>query len=464
MFSGFETIYKSKLISPENAAGLVESGMFIHLGGAANIATIIDKYLAKRKDELEEVTVHSYAELYPLKICETDPMGEVFKWYSGTVTAFTRPYGKKRGVGIYEPSTWHHTSFVFRNRKKVDIFFLVTTGMDSNGYFNFGLTVGDFMSIVNSADKVVVIVNKNMPKTLGGYEECIHISQADYIVEDNETAVFCLPNGQTSQDQKNIAYNLINAGLVANGSTLQIGIGGLPDAVLGVLQEGGLKNLGVHSELLTEKVMDLVEAGIITNSEKSIDRLKSVFTFCMGSHKLYDYIENNPAFAIYPVDYTNSPIIIANQPKMFSLCSATKIDLTGQVASEQIPGERPYMVSGTGGQLDFVMGTLLAKDQKGVSVITVPSERDGESNIIPMLAMGETVSVPRSIVDCIATEWGIVRLRGLTVDDRAKALITISHPEHREELTRRAHELGIIPYRFRLSRNTPKGVLILSDL
>jgi acyl-CoA hydrolase len=249
----------------------------------------------------------------------------------------------------------------------------------------------------------------------------------------------------TEQDL-NIAKNVMSAGLLKDGTTLQIGIGGLPNSVLDLLKDAGIKNCGFHTEMLTEKMLDLIEAGVVTNSEKKRDRFKTVFTFCLGSRKLYDFADRNSAFASYPVDYTNNPLVIAQQPRMFSLNSAVMVDLTGQVASEQIPGDRPYQVSGTGGQLDFVMGTMLAQDQQGISVIAIYSERGGASKIVPLLEKGANVTVPRSMVDCVATEWGIARLRGLTVNERARALIAIAHPDHREALARSARESGLLPY------------------
>lgn len=458
----FQDTYNAKRISLEQAAGLVKSGDSIHLGGAANVAGSIDALLAQRKDELTDVTVRSYIDTTRYRICDADPQARSFQWYSGFVLGFTREFSQKRGIGVYIPSTWHNVPAFIRNSLHFNIFFMVTAPMDRAGFFNFGLTVGETMAIADVSDKIVAIVRPDMPTIFGGEEEAISIDRVDYIVEDTEARTFCLPAVHASDADRMIAANILEAGLLQDGSTIQIGIGGLPNCVLDLVKSAGLKNLGLHTEMLTEKMMDLIEAGAVTNSAKKRDRYKSVFTFCLGSRQLYDFADQNPAFATYPVDYTNSPLVIAAQPRMFSLNSAAQVDLTGQVASEQIGGDRPFQVSGTGGQLDFVMGTMLSHDGCGVSVIALYSEYKGVSKIVPLLEKGANVTVPRSMVHHVATEWGIARLRGLTVAERARALIAIAHPAHREALEQQARQAGLLPYAYS-GTGKPKGVLVSRD-
>lgn len=455
----FESEYRSKCISADEAAALVRPSMNIHLGGAANVAAIIDCHLADRVHELQDVTVRTYIDTHPYRICDTDPEGKVFQWYSGFILGFTRSISKKRGIGVYVPSSWHNVPSFIRNTLSFDVFFLVTPPMTESGFFNFGLTAGETMAIADVSKTIVAVVRKDMPTVLGGFEECLPISRIDYVVEDDETHTFCLPSVEATDADRRIAENILNAGLIQDGSTLQIGIGGLPNSVLELIQAAGLRNLGLHTEMLTEKMMDLIEAGIVTNRAKHRDRLKTVFTFCLGSRRLYDFVDRNPLFATYPVNYTNHPMVIADQPRMFSLNSAAQVDLTGQIASEQIGGSRPFQISGTGGQLDFVMGTMFAKDGQGVSVIALYSEYNGASKIVPLLETGTNVTVPRSLVDHVATEWGIAGLRGLTVQERAQALIAIAHPQHREWLMRQAREAGLSPYRIDQSAR-PKGVIV----
>lgn len=455
--------YAEKRISARQAAGLVTSDMVVHLSGSANLATIIDKYLSERVNELNNVTLHTYLDTIPYRCCAADPKGDVFRWYSGFILGYTRALSRERGIGIYRSSTWHNVPAVLRSRPKYDICFLVTAPMDGAGYFNFGLTVAESMAIADSSRKIVAVVRPDMPILYGGNQEAIHISRIDHIVEDDEFETICLPPVEADDRDRSIARHIMAAGLLGSGSTLQIGIGGLPNSVLDMLKDSGFRHFGFHTEMLTEKMYDLIDAGVVDNSRKRLDRFKTVFAFCLGSRKLYDFADRNPAFASYPVDYTNNPLVIARQPNMFSLNSAAQVDLSGQVASEQIGGPRPVQISGTGGQLDFVMGTMLAEDGNGVSVLAVYSAHKGESKIVPLLESGANVTVPRSMVDHVATEWGLARLRGLSTNERARALIAIAHPKFRDDLTRKARDAGLLPYGAGLSGKRPAGVLSQSD-
>lgn len=447
MKKNFFNEYNAKVISGQEAAGLVKSGNHIHMGGAANIAAIIDKYLAQRVDELEDIKVNTYIDTIKYKICEADPEGKTFQWVSGFLLGPVRSISKQRGTGIYTPETWHTASMVYRDMHHFDFFFIVTSPMDADGYFHFGLTSGHNMAIADVSDKIVVIVREDMPVICGGYEESLHIDSVDYIVQDNEFNTFCLPAIESIPEDKMIAENILASGLIKDGSTLQIGIGGLPNAVLDSIASSGIKNCGLHTEMLTSKMVDLIERGVVTNSEKKRDRFKSVFTFCLGNRELYDYANHNSAFSLYPVDYTNHPLIISQQPNMFSLNSAINVDLTGQVASEQmLLNGRAFQISGSGGQLDFVMGTLFSRDQKGISVLSLYSTYKGTSRILPLLEQGSNVTVPRTLTQYVATEWGIVNLRGLSNSQRANALISIAHPDFREMLSKKAYELGLISY------------------
>lgn len=462
--------YDQKLIGPEKAVELVESGMRIELGGAVNFAQIIDKYLAKRKAELENVTIGTFIDFVPYKFLEVDPNMEVFKWRSGFIYAAGREYTKKLGVCVYLPRLYHDSPRIVREveKGKIDIAFLVTTPMNKNGYFNFGLTCSHLKAFSESAKMVVVVVKKDMPWTLGGYDECIHISDVDYIVEDTEFPVPSLSSiPPPSKEDKMIAENIVEAGLIGNGSTLQVGIGGLPDTVMRILKEAGFKDLGLHTEMVSEGAVELIEEGIITNACKKLDRGKSVFTFCIGTKKLYEKLDRNPGFAIYPVDYTNDPFNIAQQPKMFSLNQAMQVDLMGQVNSEQVglisPMGKLFQVSGTGGQLDFAMGCLFSRDRAGKSVLALYSTYNETSRIVPILPAGSAVTVPRTIVQYIATEFGVAYMRGYNVRERAVALIKIAHPDHRDWLAKEAQRLGIFPPNYTLPAGKPENVIVMRD-
>jgi len=458
--------YKRKLISPVEAASKVQSGMRVHLGGGANVARIIDKYLAQRKDDLEGVLVQTYLDMAELETCKVDPRGESFEWRCAYVAGPMRAISRERGIGFCIPEAWHTAPRVVRGQYHYDFFFLVTAPLDEAGQFSFGLTGGHTMAIADVADNIVLIVHRDMPSIHGGLEDRIHISRVDWIVEDDEFSTFTLPRLEALKEDQEIAKNILRSNLIGDGSTLQFGIGGLPSAVADCLTTSGVRKCGLHTEMLTDEMVRLVEAGVVDNSEKSLDPGKSVFTFCLGSRKLYDHLDHNPSFAMCSVDYTNNPFVIAQQPRMFSLNSAAQIDLTGQVASEQLQpagDRRPFQISGTGGQLDFVLGTLFSRDGRGVSVLGLYSVYKGQSRIVPLLDRGTCVTVPRTLVQYVATEWGVANLRGLTIQERANALISIAHPEHRDALARSAVDLGFIPYREARFDGRMPGVVFKRD-
>ena len=455
--------YQRKLISAEAAAGLVQSGMSIFLGISANMAHIVDKYLARRKDELRDVNVQTSLDTAEHEFLKADPEGKVFKWHSGFFLHSVRNQVAARGCGVYWAQSWHLAPGVIREQSQKDISFIVTAPMDAHGYFNFGLSVTELQAFCEVSKKIVVVVKEDMPVVCGGQEEAIHISKVDHIVEDREFKTFCLPTVPVKEEDRMIAHNIVSAGLIGDGTTLQIGIGGLPNSVLDALVDAGVHHLGIHSEMLTDKMYDLIEAGVVDNTRKKVDRYKSTFSFCLGSRRLYDFLDRNPMFASYPVDYVNNPLIIAQQPRMFSLNTTMQVDLMGQVASEQVGGDRPRQISGTGGQLDFVMGTMLSHDRAGVSVLALYSQYKGRSRIVPILEKGTNVTVPRSLVDYVATEWGLVRSRGLSINERAQALIRIAHPDHREALMRQAVDAGFVPYRHTAGDKLPRGVINCRD-
>lgn len=462
--------YEKKLITAEEAAKLVRDDMFVELGGAISFASIVDKYLARRKSELRSVNVGTFIDILPYEFLRVDPMQEVFKWHSGFLHVSARPFSKELGVCMFRPNLYHDVPRIAREvfDKKIDIVFIPVTSMDKHGYFNFGVTCSHMKALAESAKTVVAVVKEDMPWVYGGYDECIHISEVDYVVEDNEFPTTSLPfiPPPTKEDEM-IAENIIEAGLIQNGSTLQVGIGPLPDAVMRILKSCDFKELGVHTEMIGDGTMALIEEGIITNSQKKLDKGKSAFTFAIGTRKLYDYIDRNPEVATYPVDYTNDPFIIAQQPKMFSLNQAMQVDLMGQVNSEQLglvsPTGKLFQVSGTGGQLDFVMGCLFSRDRMGKSVLALYSTYNGSSRIVPVLPAGSNVTVPRSMTQYIATEFGVAYLRGMTVRERAVALIKIAHPDHRDWLAKEAERVGIFPPNYTVPAGKPENVIVMRD-
>ncbi|MEM2022687.1 MAG: acetyl-CoA hydrolase/transferase C-terminal domain-containing protein, partial [Archaeoglobaceae archaeon] len=443
--------YEKKLISAEEAVKMIENGYHITLGGAGSFAQVVDKYLAAR-DDLKEVLVSTFIDVLPYEFLRADPCCERFKWASGFIHMGTRPFAKNIGTAMYVPNLYSDVPKIYREvwKDRIDIAFIVTTKMDKHGYFNFGITCSHLKAIIDSAKKVVVIAKEDMPWINGGYDECVHISEVDYVIEDHEFPTPALPFiPPPSKEDQMIAENIIEAGLVKSGSTLQVGIGSLPDSVIKLLKTCDYKDLGVHTEMIGDGTIELINEGIVTNDKKKLDRGKSVFTFVLGSRDCYEYLDRNPMMANYPVDYTNDPFLIAQQPNVFSLNQAAQIDLMGQINSEQMgiisPTGKLFQISGTGGQLDFVMGCLFSKDRQGKSVIALYSTYDGHSRVVPLLPEGSAVTVPRSMTQYVATEWGVAYLRGYPVRDRAIALINIAHPDHREWLIKEAERVGIFP-------------------
>lgn len=308
----------------------------------------------------------------------------------------------------------------------VDVALIQVSKPDEHGYCSFGVSSDYTKPAADCAKIVIAEVNKQMPRTMGN--SFIHVSDMDFIVESDHPIIE-LPLPKIGEVEKAIGRNC--AELVEDGSTLQLGIGAIPDAVLLFLKDK--KDLGIHSEMISDGVVELVEAGVITNKNKTLHPGKSVVTFLMGTKRLYDYADNNPAVEMYPVSYVNDPKVIMQNNQMVSINSCVQVDFYGQVASESIGAKQ---ISGVGGQVDFVRGASMSLDGKGKSIIAMPStaSKGKVSRIVPMLDEGAPVTTSRNDVDYIVTEYGIAHLKGKTNKGRARALINIAHPDFREEL------------------------------
>lgn len=439
----YQKQYREKLISAEAAVGLVKSGMWVDYGAMLSFPSLIDEELAKRTHELERVKVRS---CYPMKEPETlkiDNMGEHFIFNDWHFSYFTRGY-HDAGCCSYVPYNLGEGPVLYRSLSahKPDIAFMEVTPMNGQGFFNFG-TVEKNKAICDVAETVVVEVNQSMPWILGGYDECIHISQVDYIVENNKFGIYELLSSEPTEVDGLIAKRV--AELIEDESTIQLGIGSLPNEVGRLLVERGAKDLGVHTEVFTESMMDMLEAGVITNRKKSFNHGKAVCSIVVGSRKLYDFVDRNSMIAGFPSDYTNNPHIIAQNRQQVSVNSAMEIDLQGQVSSESY-GYRH--ISGSGGQLEFIRGAYASSGGKAIICLPSTYKDNGgrvRSRIVVGLSPGTIVTVPRTDVSRVVTEFGVVNLKGKAVWERAKALISIAHPDFRDELEEQAKRLNIIP-------------------
>lgn len=334
----------------------------------------------------------------------------------------------KKGIAKHFPTHLHN--IVTRRSEYLwpDVFLISASPMDDHGYFYCSLSQIWEQSLLNTCGLILLEVNSNMPVVRG--DTAVHISQIDYIVEAN-TPVPQLPRSQTNDKDKIIGEYI--ATLVNDGDTIQLGIGSIPDAAAIALKSK--RELGIHTEMLTNSVLDLAEAGVVTGRKKTVNNGKIVATFALGDQKLYDFMNNNPSVNILRGDYVNSPFIIAQNDNMVSINTCISVDLTGQINSESV-GTRQY--SGSGGAADTCYGAIHSKN--GRSIIALHSTaRNGEvSTIVPTLAPGAVVSISRNNIDYVITEYGIAHLKGRNIRQRVENLIAVAHPDFRQELRKAA--------------------------
>ncbi|KAA3643450.1 MAG: acetyl-CoA hydrolase/transferase family protein [Chloroflexi bacterium] len=316
----------------------------------------------------------------------------------------------------------------------LDVALIHISRPDEHGFCSFGVEVGLTKSAAESAKLIIAEVNQEMPRTLG--DAFIHVSNLDYIVPvDYNLPDLSMSDGKASEDIQKIASYC--ADLIPDGATMQMGIGAIPDAVLKFLFDK--KDLGVHTELFSDGVIDLVEAGVLTGRRKSLHPGKIIAGFILGTQRLYNWVDDNPLIELHPTEYINDPFVVAQNERMVAINSAIEVDLTGQVCADSIG---PKLFSGVGGQLDFIYGASRSLD--GVPIIALPSTAREFSRIVPMLREGAGVVTTRNHVRYIVTEHGVADLYGKTIRQRAQELINIAHPKFRDPLTAKAKELNYI--------------------
>jgi acyl-CoA hydrolase len=428
-------------ISADTAANLVKSGMWLDFGMALGQPDAFDRALAQRSDQLADVKIRACLTLRPSAILAADPEAEhvhAFNWHFSGYDRAQHDAGRTHYIPL---NLGEVPDYYRRFLDPVDIVVLKTCPMDEDGWFNFGPTSVWQRSVVERAKCVIVEVSKAVPYVFGPGNG-VHVSEVDFILQGDNTPLPVLPSAAPTDVDRAVARLIAQE--VDDGACLQIGIGGMPNAVCSLLKETGVKDLGIHTEMLTEGLIELYLAGCITGARKQIDVGKVAFTFALGTQKLYDVLERNPDVVCAPVDYTNAPHIIMQNDNVVAINSTTQIDLQGQAASET-DGHRH--ISGTGGQLQFIRGGYASRG--GKSFICLPStyEKKGErkSRIVMDLTVGNIVTTPRSDMMYVVTEYGITNLKGKSVAERALALISLAHPDFREELSRKAYDLRIIP-------------------
>ncbi len=432
--------YSQKLSTAEDVVGLIKSGDRIFFAEFALRPESLDEALAKRAHELTDVMVEGVCITKVPMFIEADPHREHFVYNDWHFSGVSRRL-YQQGLCSYIPFTYHQGPRVVRKYKEYDYVFVSARPMDAQGYFNFGMCNSITSAAITKAKNVVVEINGNMPHCLGGNQESVHISRVDYIVEGRNPPILEIKPASPSETDEKIARHIMKE--IEDGACLQLGIGGLPNVIGNMIAESDLKDLGIHTEMLVDSMVDLYNEGRITGNFKTIDRFKMVYTFAMGTKKLYEFLHNNPACASYPVNYTNDPRIIGVNSKVVAINNAVEIDLFSQVCSESAGTAQ---ISGTGGQFDFIFGAFYSRGGKGIiGISSTYKDKAGNihSRIVPTLQPGSIVTVPRSIVQYVATEYGIVQLKGASTWERAEALISIAHPAFREGLIAQARDMKI---------------------
>lgn len=438
----FSQEYQSKLKTADEAVKVVQSGDWVDYGWCTGTPDALDRALARRTDELRDVKVRGGILLKPLAIFEREDAGEHFCWNSWHMGGLERKL-IARGCAYYSPLRYSELPRYYReNIQPDDVAMFVVAPMDKHGYFNFGPNASHLMAICETAKHIIVEVNENMPRCLGGMEEGIHISQVDAIVEGENPAIGELGGGGPATDiDKAVAKLIVDE--IPNGACLQLGIGGMPNAVGSLIAESDLKDLGVHTEMYVDAFVDIARAGKINGSKKNIDRFRQTYAFGAGTKKMYYYLDENPELMSAPVDYTNDVRNIAKLDNFISINNAVDFDLFGQINAESAGTKH---ISGAGGQLDFVMGAYMSHGGKSIVCCSSTfTRKDGtvESRIQPTLAPGSIVTDTRANTHYLVTEYGKVCLKGLSTWERTEKIISIAHPDFRDWLIEEADKMHI---------------------
>lgn len=438
----FQKEYQQKLVSADEAVKIIKSGDWVDYGWCTGTPDALDKALAKRTDELKDVKLRGGILLKPLAVFEREDAGEHFCWNSWHMSGIERKY-ISRGFAYYSPIRYSELPRYYRDSiQPDDVVMLMVAPMDKHGYFNFGPNASHLTAMCETSKKIIVEVNENMPRCLGGFENGVHISDVTYIVEGDNPPIGELGGGGPATEvDKAVAKLIVDE--IPNGACLQLGIGGMPNAVGSLIAESDLKDLGVHTEMYVDAFVDIARAGKINGSKKNIDRFRQVYGFGAGTKKMYDYLDENPELMSAPVSYTNDIRSIAALDNFISINNCVDIDLFGQISSESSGIKQ---ISGAGGQLDFVLGAYLSNGGKSfICCSSTFTDKQGvmHSRIRPTLAEGSIVTDTRANTHYVVTEYGMVNLKGLSSWQKAEALISVAHPDFRDELIAEAEKMHI---------------------
>lgn len=431
----YQKMYQEKLTTPDKIARQVQSGWLLGMDTATSqtpaIMTAIAEYI--RSSDITDVKVQALLDAYPFEFY-TDPTlaGKMtgYSWFSSSAAR------KAVNAGYADIIPAYYRDFPTRIRTEYDYdaVCVEVAPMDRHGYFSLALNGSYIDAMLDKTKRIFLEVNDRQPRGLCG--SLIHISQVDAIVEYNHDLPV-LPPVQLDEVSKTIG-GLI-AERIPDGACLQLGIGAIPDATGMALK--AKHDLGIHTEMFTDSMVELIECGAVNNSKKQIHRGKTVTTFAFGSQRIYDYIDDNPAVEILPVEYVNDPDVICQNDNMISINAAVEVDLFGQVCAESVGTKH---MSGSGGQIDYVRGACQSRGGKSFIAFTSTAKGGTISKIKPILTPGAVVTTSKNDVDYIVTEYGVAHLRGRSLGERARQLIAIAHPDFRDELTFEAKKRGMM--------------------
>jgi acyl-CoA hydrolase len=430
-------LYRRKRTDLDGAISRLKSGQRVYVSGNAATPIPLLQALTQYKDRLRDVELVHALQLGPDPFAEPG-LEEHFRRRSLFVGPADRQ-AVNEGRADYVPVFLHEIPKLFREgHLSIDVALVQVSPPDEHGFMSLGVEIIASKAAVEAARVVIAVVNERMPRTLG--DTFLHVSQVDAIIEED----FPLPELESrgyGEVEERIAEHIMS--LLDDGATLQLGIGAIPDAVLAALE--GKRDLGIHTEMISDGVVEAVEKGIVTGRKKTLHPGKVVGTFILGSERLYRFVHDNPLFEMHPVDYVNDPFVIAQNERMVAINSALEVDITGQVCADSIG---TYIYSGVGGQLDFIRGA--ARSKGGRPIIALPSTAKGGtiSRIVPTLKPGAGVVTTRADVHYVVTEYGVAKLFGRSLRERAQALIEVAHPDFREELARAARERKLLSRSF----------------
>ena len=428
--------FEEKYISFPEAVSKIKSHDTIGIGIAGSEPVGMMTALAENAQQIEDVHFWTCLPMRAYDIFTKAEMGgHIFNenWFYSATDRQVHPEGRVS----YIPNNLHRaaTDKLYATGGHLDVFIGTATPPNEEGFMSLSLGLIVQKDLLEAADLKILEVNENLPWTHG--DTLVHVSDVDFLVE-NHVPLVELPSIPPSEVEQQIGGYI--ADLIDDGSTIQLGIGGIPNAITAFIMER--KDLGVHTEMIVDGIVDLVEAGVVTNARKTLHPGKIVGAFALGTQKLYDFLDHNPDVEMYRGRYTNDPYVIARNKKMISVNTALQVDIMGQVCSQSI-GTRQF--SGTGGQLDTHRGAQMSEGGRGIIALRSTAKNGSISTIVPTLAPGAGVTVPSQDVDTIITEFGVAELRGRSVKDRMEALIKVAHPNFRDWIRDEAHRLGIVP-------------------